>query len=205
MKYPNDLPSWHGLCPSSSLYDVFSRLRHFFLMLPLPFPKHKSEHTLLRKPPSVAPHHSPPRLSMLGHPSPGDCATNLQIYSSACLQHHHPPPLASLWSLRPVRHAPSAPSGERYPLQPLRVSVLSAGFPRAICLFEERILCVVGEGLERLRTPNCSGWTASSVSFHSSASSCMLLPPLGMPISLCLDARFPGYGQNVCVPPEIMG
>ena len=45
-----------------------------------------------------------------------------------------------------VRRALSAPSQERYPLQPLIVSVLSAGFPHAIFLFEERILCVVGEG-----------------------------------------------------------
>ena len=32
----------------------------------------------------------------------------------------------------------------------------------------------------------------------------MLLLPLGMPILLCLDAHFPCYGQNVCVPPKII-
>ena len=41
---------------------------------------------------------------------------------------------------------PYQPPLGRYPLQPLIVSVLSAGFPHAIFLFEERILCVVGEG-----------------------------------------------------------
>lgn len=40
--------SCHGLCLSSSLYDLSSRLRHFLHIMPLSFPKYNSEHTLLR-------------------------------------------------------------------------------------------------------------------------------------------------------------
>lgn len=49
VKFSNDLPSsCRSLCPSSSLYDLFPRLRHFPHIRPLPFPKYNSEHTLLR-------------------------------------------------------------------------------------------------------------------------------------------------------------